>query len=109
MKKTQFAVRGKADDSTKQIRDALKQYAEQHPQAKIDIDRRLHAAIRIRIVDPDFAGIDRADRHDLIWDLFEGLSEDVVSEIYLLLLLTPKEAKTSIGNMEFDHPLQTEH
>ena len=36
------------------------------------------------------------------------LPDDVVAEISLLLLLTPKEARKSMANVEFDDPIPSE-
>ena len=49
----------------------------------------------------------RADRDDQIWEILGKLSEDVQSQITLVLLLTPEETKTSFANMEYDNPTRT--
>ncbi|HJT31010.1 MAG TPA: hypothetical protein VJ783_03005 [Pirellulales bacterium] len=56
-------------------------------------------------MDRDFSGQGRAEREDDLWAIIEKLPEEVVSEISLLLLLTPDEAKKSFANMEFDNPV----
>jgi hypothetical protein len=61
----------------------------------------------VRILDPDFKGMDKAERHDAIWDRFNDLDEEIQSDVSLLLLLTPEEARTSFANMEFDHPVSS--
>ena len=78
-----------------------------HPAAEIDSYRYNSASIRIRVIDPDFLGISRADRDDQIWEILGKLSEDVQSQITLVLLLTPEETKTSFANMEYDNPTRT--
>jgi stress-induced morphogen len=87
------------------ILEGLEAYRASHPSAKIDSYRQNSASIRIRIIDPDFKKMDRARRHDLIWDFLEQLPEDTQSQITILLLLTPEETKKSIANMDFENPI----
>ena len=62
-------------------------------------------SIRIRVIDPDFAGIDKGDRHELLWGFLQDLPEDQLSEITFLLLLTPEETEKSIANQDFENPI----
>ncbi len=96
------------DPVLKSIHDALESYDEVHSKARIDINRQNSVAVRIRIIDPDFRGKDLVDRDSEIWDILSRLSEDVQSQITLLLLLTPQEAKKSFANVEFEHPLESQ-
>ena len=73
--------------------------------ARIDAYRRNSVSIRIRVVDPGFAGVSRAERHEAVWRYIEGLPEDVQSQISLLIPFTPEETKTSLVNIEFEHPI----
>jgi hypothetical protein len=59
----------------------------------------------IRIIDPDFQGMDRIEREPAIWKLLHKLPEEVFVNITMLLLLTPEEAETSLASQEFDHPI----
>jgi hypothetical protein len=61
-------------------------------------------SLRARIIDPDFAGVGLAERHDAVWRLLEGLPEESQSQMSVLLLLTPEETAQSMANLEFDHP-----
>jgi stress-induced morphogen len=88
-----------------EITEALEPYKRLHPKSKIKSYRQNSASIRIRIIDPDFEGMDRVERHDLVWGILEALDEDILSEISVLLLLTPEEVKTSFANMDFDYPI----
>jgi stress-induced morphogen len=92
----------KPDADVKAIQDALAAYKSRHPKAKIDVERELSVCIRVRIIDPDFKDLDLVDRDSLIWRMLKGLPDDVATQITMLLLLTPKEAKASFANMEFD-------
>jgi hypothetical protein len=62
-------------------------------------------SIRVRIVDPDFEGVSKSDRHDLVWEFVKRLPEEQQSEISVLLLLAPGELADSFANQEFDHPI----
>ncbi len=91
------------DETLDRIAARFEPYAQQHPDAKIDIRRCNPATIWIRLIDPDFARIDRSARHDILWDLIEPLEEDDRGQISLLLALSPKESKASAGSRYFDH------
>lgn len=95
------------DNDEQTIRDALSEHKKAHPAAKIDVQRRNSVSIRIRITDPDFKGSDLVERDNQLWKILEKLPEDVLSQISLMLLLTPKEAKNSLANLEFDRPVRS--
>jgi hypothetical protein len=92
------------DSVLRQLGDALKPYAGAHPKAKIELYRRNNVSVRIRIIEHDFAGKSRTAREEEVWPLFDKLSEDVVADISMLLLLTPEEKDESLANFEFEHP-----
>ncbi len=96
------------DNRLQAIADALLPYEEQHPHAQIEVYRQNSASVRVRIVNADFAGISKSDRHDLVWGFLESLSEDYQAEISVLLLLTPEEAKLSFANDEFENPIPSQ-
>ncbi|MFO0966721.1 MAG: hypothetical protein U0793_14200 [Gemmataceae bacterium] len=95
----------KKDKGVEAIRSALSPYLGAHPKAKLDVYRKNPVSIRVRIVDPDFAKVTKGQRHDDIWSFLEPLPEELLSELSLLLLLTPEESTKSIANLDFDHPL----
>jgi stress-induced morphogen len=95
----------KPDPVLKQIVKALKQYAEGHPKAEIEVYRHNNVSVRIRIIDPTFKGMSRAQREVDLWAILNELPEEVVQDISLLILLTPVEAKKSFASMEFDDPI----
>src|SRR5579884_1085675 len=80
-------------------------YGAEHPRALVRVKRQNSVSIRIRIIDPDFEGIDRFERDKVIWPVLRQLPESVFSQITMLLLLTPEESKSSLANFEFEHPL----
>jgi hypothetical protein len=93
------------DDDVQAVLALLNEYKASHPGSKVKSYRQNSASIRIRIIDPGFAGEDRATRDDLIWKILEGLPERIQSQITVLLLLTPEETKTSFANMDFEKPI----
>ncbi len=95
----------KIDDRLQAIADALAQYEVQHPNAHVEVYRQNSVSIRVRIVDPDFAGISKADRHDAVWAFLQDLPEEQQAEISVLLLLVPDEVQMSFANYEFDNPI----
>ncbi len=100
-----ISLRGESDRVIDQVLETLGEYERQHPDAQIEAYRRNPVSLRVRIVDPDFRGISRAERHEVIWALFEGLPEEVQSQISLLILLAPEETPVSFANFEFDNPI----
>jgi hypothetical protein len=94
-----------ADGEVRAIKDVLESHKRSHPGAQIDSYRQNSGSIRIRIIDPDFRKLDKALRHDQVWEILEPLPEDILSQITVLLLLTPEEVKTSFANMDFENPI----
>ena len=94
-----------AGPGVQQVLDILETYKREHPRAIVDAYRQNSASIRVRVVDPDFEGIGRFARHDRIWNLLQELPENILSQITVLLPLTPEETKTSFANMDFDNPI----
>ena len=93
------------DPEVRAILERLESHRVSHPRAKISSYRQNSGSIRIRIIDPDFRRLDRAQRHDQIWEILEPLPEDLLTQITVLLLLTPGETKQSIANMDFENPI----
>lgn len=77
-------------------------YAETHPHAIIDVLRYSPVSVRVRVVDPDFRGKTRADRHKMLWPHLFAIDEDAREELTMVLLLTPEECETSPANRDFD-------
>ena|SRR5207249_1112699 len=102
-------LRGPSDSFTTEVLDALRNYESQHPDAQVEAYRRSSVSIHVRIVDPDFSGVSRAERHEIVWRFLEELPEEVQSQVSLLLLLTPEETKMSFANVEFDNPVPSSH
>jgi stress-induced morphogen len=94
-----------ASPQVQRVLDVLRTYKDDHPLAEIDAYRQNSASIRIRVIDPDFQGMDRVARHDTIWKILELLPEDIVSQITVLLPLTPDEREASFANMDFENPI----
>ncbi len=93
------------DDDVLRMLDVMNSYKVLHAQAEIESYRHSSASIRLRIIDPDFRGLDRVEREELVWELVERLSEDIQQQLSVLVLLTPEEIKTSIANRDFENPI----
>src|SRR5258708_1593149 len=93
------------DGAVQHILETLERYKSDHPQAEIEAYRQNPVSIRIRVIDPDFRGVDEIDREDIIWPLLDELDEEVRADITLVLLLTPEETKKSFANLEFNNPI----
>ncbi|MBI1901836.1 MAG: hypothetical protein HYS13_12090 [Planctomycetia bacterium] len=93
------------DCDVARVAEALREYQKSHTRAKVDVYRHNSVSIRIRIVDPDFEGLDRVDRDDEVWKILAKLPDEVQSQITFVLALTPKETKKSIANIDFENPI----
>ncbi len=94
------------DTDVQAILDLLNcEWKKQHPKAKFDAYRIYPSAIRVRIIDPSFQGIDWSDRNQAVWDLFEQLPLEIASQITLVVLVTPGERKRDGSNVEFEDPI----
>ena len=93
------------DEQVQQILDLLTAYERTHPQAQIEGRRHNPVSIRLRIIDPDFQGMDRIEREPAVWKLLRQLPDEVFVNITMLLLLTPEETEHSLASQEFDHPI----
>jgi hypothetical protein len=96
---------GSSDEVIDQIITALAAYEVDHPEAAIDIYRQNSVSVRIRVVDPAFESCGRSERHEEIWKYLDRLPEDVLSEISMLVPLSPTELDESFANIEFENPL----
>ena len=95
--------RQKTDKSVKQVLAPVQaEYAAHHPKAKIEAYRYNPASIRVRIIDPDFRGKGRLKRDEQVGKILEALPDEIHTDIIFLLVLTPKEQKTSHGSLIFD-------
>ena len=98
-------MRGSTDAVIEQIIGALRPYAAAHPTSQIDLYRQNSVSVRVRIIDPDFAGRSKVDRSNDVWKYLSALSEEVESDISTLILLTPDERTKSLANFEFEDPV----
>ena len=97
--------RGNSDGIIDRIIAALDGYEADHARAQINLYRQNSVSVRVRIVDPDFAGQGKPQRSQQVWRYLDRLPEDVQSDISTVLLLTPDETKASFANLEFDEPI----
>jgi len=81
------------DRYVKQIVEILgTNYLPNHPQARIDAYYDDERGIRVRILDPDYAGMKLEQRWKQFYELIAPLLPEARSEIGLLFFMTPKEA-----------------
>lgn len=97
--------RGKTDETIDQIIHALRAYEADHPSAQIDVYRQNPVSVRVRIIDPVFAGMGKSHRSQMAWKYLDQLPDEVHSDISTLLLLSPDETKMSFANLEFEDPV----
>ena len=97
-------ARGKRDEVINQIIKALRGYEDDHVQAQIHLYRQNAVSVRVRIIDPDFAGQGKPQRSQQAWRYLGQLPDEVQGDISTVLLLTPDETKKSFANLEFDDP-----
>ena len=62
-------------------------------------------SVRVRIIDPVFAGKTKVERSNKVWQYLNSLPDEVQSDLSTLILLTPEETKVSFANLEFDDPI----
>lgn len=94
-----------SDADIRRLLEVLEAYKKAHHRADIQVHRQNSVSLRIRIIDPDFKGMDRVDRDDAVWKFLEQAPPDVQSQVTFVLLLTPEETKKSFANMEFENPI----
>jgi stress-induced morphogen len=95
-------ILGDVDPVTESYASSLQTYAASHPSTSVDVYRHTPVAVRVRIIDPDFRGKTRSERHKTVWPILYTLDQDKLDELGMLLLITPEEKDTSTVNREFD-------
>jgi len=98
-------ARGHSDEGIDRIIGALRIYEADHPGARIDLYRHDPASVRVRIINPEFAGRSKIDRSHEVGRYLDALSADDEADISTLILLAPEEAGTSLANIEFEDPV----
>lgn len=88
----------------KAIRKALAPFLAKHPKAQLDMYRRNQYALRLRIIDSAFEGMDLVERDTVIREYLDSLPDDVMDDLTMIVLVTPKETATSIANFDYDNP-----
>jgi stress-induced morphogen len=98
-------VLGKADPAVDQLAIALATYEKSNPGAECWVSRYNPASIRIKVVDPAFHGWSKGKRHDHAYSWLNGLAEDVLAQISILLCLEPGEH--TLMDLEFHDPVRS--
>jgi hypothetical protein len=101
-------IRGPKDAAVRSLKKALDEYELAHEGAEASLYRQNDASIRARIIDRRFEGMGKSRRHNHVWDFLQSrVPGDTLSELSLLLPLSPAELKSSFANFEFDDPVQS--
>ncbi len=98
-------ARGHSDEVIERIIDAFRAYETDHPNSQIDLYRQNSVSVRVRIIDPDFAGESKVSRSKEVWKYLDSLPDEVQSDLSALILLAPEETKMSFANLEFEDPV----
>ena len=98
-------LRGKSDTVIDRMIETLQEFQADHPKSQIDLYRQNSVSVRIRIVDPDFSGLTKADRSKATWKYLNSLPDEIQADLSALILLTPDETKKSAANIEFEDPI----
>lgn len=77
-------------------------YTPDHPNAEVMAYRYNGYSILVRVIDPDFEGMDIVDRNAPFERIIPEFPEAVQERLYMLLTLTPEEARESETSAEFD-------
>jgi len=59
--------RGTSDKIIERIVEALRSYEADHPKSQIDLYRQNAVSVRVRIIDPEFAGRNKVERSKMVW------------------------------------------
>lgn len=97
--------RGKSDEVIDRIVEVLHAYEADHPSAQIDLYRQNSVSVRLRIIDPAFAGQNKIERSKEAWKYLNLLPDEVQSDLSTVILLAPEETKMSFANFEFEDPI----
>lgn len=97
-----IVIRGIPDPTTEAVAGQLIAHTADHPSAEVEVYRQNEYSVRIRVTDPDFRSKSRSERHKTAWPILYDLSEEVLNELTMLLLITPDEKTTSMVRHEFD-------
>ncbi len=97
-------IRTNPDATTEALAKQLERYLADHPTAVVELYRQNSASVRVRVVDPEFQGKSRTERHKTVWPILNELPEDVLEELSMLVLIPPEERATSLVSREFDYP-----
>jgi stress-induced morphogen len=96
------AIIGAEDARVQQLAKAMGAWQSEHVRSEIAVKRVNDFMVNIRVIDPDFQGMNRGERHDKIWEILETVPDEIVEEVSVLLLLTPSEANRPFADAAFD-------
>ena len=95
------------DDGTRQIYAALKAAFPRLDSVRGRVVYRYNpVAIRVRVIDPSFAGLGSAKREWMVMQALRDVPREVLDDITMLIMATPDETEDphQLLNLEFDDP-----
>ena len=93
-----------ADDQLRAVHDALEDYERAHPTAEASLYRYATAAVRCRVIDPRFAGMNKSRRQAAVFDHVRPRVDDkAFKQIWEMLCLAPDEVG-DFRNLDFENP-----
>ena len=99
-------ARGSSDPGLEQYKSALERYLAEHPTAKeSELYRHGRYSVRVRVVDPEFEGMNKKDRQNRVWPYLVSLPEETLSDLSFLVLVSPEEKSKQLSSIEFDDPI----
>jgi len=99
---------GKMTRETKLVERVLRENFPDYPKDYPPIAYRYNpSSIRVRLVHKSFKGKSLSERDDMVLPVIETLPEKIQADIYILLLLSPDEAKRSVGYEEFEMAIRS--
>jgi len=91
------------DEPLEEILHVLAPYGASHGQASLEAHREDAFSVFVRIIDPDFKGMEDFDRLEVIRTYLKPLSLIAWNHLGTVLLLTPAEARKSLENQDFEN------
>lgn len=99
----------RTDRGLREFKVATEGYVRSSPRAQVTLVREDEFLIRLRIVDPAFHRLSNEQRIQRVWPYLENLPDDILNELSVLLLVSPKEAKSPFSRQGFEQPLNASH
>ncbi len=97
-------IRGDEDTILRSVKLAMESDRDRNSGARIDLYRQNSFSIRIRVIDPGFAVLEKSERHERFRESLRTLPDEILGDISMIVLLAPGEESHSLANLEFEEP-----